>query len=238
MLEVYTGPTPNGQKVAIMLAETGLPYRLHEIDILAGDQLTDAFRAISPNNKHPALVDPEGPDGRPVTVWESCAILIYLAEKTGSLIPSDPLRRIEMLKWLFFQAANQGPMAGQLAHFAFYAKEKHPYAIDRYRNEVTRQYAVLDRHLAGRTYVADEYSIADIALLPYAKAASARFDVPRPNVMRWIDTLMAREAVARGMDFLTDRIRKETIAGGMDGFNDEHRSILFGERQYEVSRAP
>lgn len=238
MLEVYTGPTPNGQKIAIMLAETGLPYRLHEIDILAGDQLTDAFRAISPNNKHPALVDPEGPDGRTVTVWESCAILIYLAEKTGMLVPSDPVRRIEMLKWLFFQAANQGPMAGQLAHFAFYAKERHPYAIDRYRNEVSRQYAVLDRHLADREFVADEYSIADIALVPYAKAASARFDVARPNVTRWIDTLMARVAVRRGMDFMTDRIRRETIAGGMDGFNDEHRSILFGDRQYERSRTP
>jgi GST-like protein len=236
MLEVYTGPTPNGQKIAIMLAETGLPYELHEIDILAGDQLTDAFRAISPNNKHPAVVDPEGPDGRPVTVWESGAILIYLAEKTGMLIPEDPLRRIEMLKWLFFQAANQGPMAGQLAHFAFYAKERIAYAIDRYRNEVTRQYAVLDAHLAEHEYVADEYSIADISLLPYAKAASARFEFERPNVTRWIDTLMAREAVGRGMDFMTGRIRRETIAGGMDGFNDEHRSILFGERQYERSR--
>ena len=211
MLEVYTGPTPNGQKIAIMLEETGLAYRLHEIDILAGDQLTDAFRAVSPNNKHPALVDPEGPDGRPVTVWESCAILIYLAEKTGTLIPSDSLRRIEMLKWLFFQAANQGPMAGQLAHFAFYAKEKHPYAIDRYRNEVSRQYAVLDRHLAGRDYVAEEYSIADIALLPYARAASARFDVARPNVTRWIDVLMAHAPVARGMNFLSDRIRAPVV---------------------------
>jgi len=218
MLEVYTGPTPNGQKIAIMLAETALPYELHEIDILAGDQLTDAFRAISPNNKHPVLVDPEGPEGRPVTIWESGAILIYLAEKTGMLIPENPRRRLEMLKWLFFQAANQGPMAGQLAHFAFYAKERIPYAIDRYRNEVTRQYAVLEAHLAEREYVADEYSIADISLLPYAKAASAR------------------EAVVRGMDFMTGRIRKETIAGGMDGFNDEHRSILFGERQYERSR--
>ncbi len=236
MLEVYTGPTPNGQKVAIMLEETGLPYHLHEIDILAGDQLTDAFRAVSPNNKHPALIDPDGPEGRPITVWESCAILIYLAEKTGTLIPADPGRRIEMLKWLFFQAANQGPMAGQLAHFAFYARERIAYAIDRYRNEVTRQYAVLDAHLADRAYVADEYSIADIALLPYAKAASARFEFDRPNVMRWIDTLMSRDAVARGMDFMTDRIRRETIAGGMDGFNDEHRSILFGERQYQSSR--
>ena len=183
-------------------------------------------------------MDPEGPDGRPVTVWESGAILMYLAEKAGVLIPTDPVRRIEMLKWLFFQVANQGPMAGQFAHFAFYAGERIPYAIDRYRNEVTRQYAVLDEHLAGREYVADEYSIADIALLPYAKAASARFEFERPNVMRWIDTLMSREAVRRGMDFMTDRIRRETIAGGMNGFSDEHRSILFGDRQYERSRSP
>lgn len=238
MLEIYTGPTPNGQKVAIMLAETGLPYRLHEIDILAGDQLTDAFRAISPNNKHPALIDPDGPQGRQVSVWESGAILMYLAEKTGMLIPEDSVRRLEMLKWLFFQVANQGPMAGQFAHFAFYAKERIPYAVDRYRNEMTRQYAVLDQHLEHREYVADEYSIADIALLPYAKAASARFEFDRPNVRRWIDTLMARDAVRRGMDFMTDRIRKETIAGGMDGFDDGHRSILFGDRQYEHSRKP
>ena len=235
MLDVYTGPTPNGQKIAIMLEETGLAYRLHEIDILAGDQLTDEFRAINPNNKQPALVDPEGLDGRPITVWESGAILLYLGEKTGKLIPEDPVRRIEMLKWLFFQVANQGPMAGQLAHFAFYAKDRIPYAIDRYRNEVTRQYAVLDRHLRGRDFIADEYSIADIALLPYAKAASARFEVDRPNVSRWIDALLARDAVSRGMDFMTHRIRKETIAGGMEGFTDEHRSILFGARQYEHS---
>jgi GST-like protein len=236
MLEVYTGPTPNGQKIAIMLAETGLPYRLHEIDILAGDQLTEDFRAISPNNKHPALIDPDGPDGRPVTVWESGAILMYLAEKAGMLIPRDALRRVEMLKWLFFQVANQGPMAGQFAHFAFYAKERIPYAIDRYRNEMNRQYAVLDAHLDGRAYVADEYSIADIALLPYAYTMSARFEHDRPNLRRWIDGLMSRETVQHGMEFMTDRIRKETIAGGMEGFNDEHRSILFGDRQYEQSR--
>lgn len=233
MLEIYTGPTPNGQKVAIMLEETGLPYHLHNIDILQGDQLTEEFRAVNPNNKHPALIDPDGPGGKLVTVWESGAILLYLAEKTGLLIPTDEVRRIEMLKWLFFQVANQGPMAGQFAHFAFYAKEKIPYAIQRYDNEMTRQYAVLDQHLAGRDYVAEEYSIADIALVPYAKAASARFQSERPGVERWINNLMTKETVRRGMNILSQEVRKETIAGGMQGFNDDHRSILFGEKQYE-----
>jgi GST-like protein len=124
-------------------------------------------------------------------------------------------------------------MAGQFAHFAFYAKDKIPYAIERYGNELKRQYAILDEHLADRSYVADEYSIADIALLPYAKAASARFEYERPHVERWISDLMARETVRRGMSILSGQVRKETIAGGMEGFSDEHRSILFGDKQYQ-----
>jgi GST-like protein len=233
-IEFYSGPTPNGRKVAIMLEECGLPYTATFIDILAGDQLRPEFLALNPNNKHPVIVDPQGPTGRPITVWESGAILIYLAEKCGLLIPHEPQRRIEMLKWLFFQVANQGPMAGQYAHFAFYAREefRFPYAIERYRNEIDRQAGILDVHLASHEYVADEYSIADIALLPYSASLFVG-ESDRPNLRRWKKALSSRDAVRRGMSFMEDKVQKATIAGGMQGFTDEMRSVLFGERQYQ-----
>jgi GST-like protein len=236
-IRLLSGPTPNGRKVAIMLHECGLAYDATFIDILAGDQLTPEFLAICPNNKHPVLVDASGPGGAPIAVWESGAILIYLGERCARLIPTDVRRRIEMLKWLFFQVANQGPYAGQYAHFAFYAKDEHryPYAVERYRNELDRQFAIIDAHLAEHEYFADEYSIADIALLPYS--ASMSLGRSRlPNVKRWKDQLMAREAVRSGMLFMADKVQKQTIAGGMEGFGDEHRSVLFGERQYRTRR--
>lgn len=235
-IELLSGPTPNGRKVAIMLEECDLPYDATFVDILAGDQLTPGFRALSPNNKHPVIVDPEGPGHKPITVWESGAILLYLGEKCGRLIPADPARRIEMLKWLFFQVANQGPHAGQYAHFAFYAKEEHryPYAIQRYRNELNRQLAVMDAHLAGHEFFADEYSVADVALLPYAASTSLVPDRALEHLKRWKDRLMAREAVGRGMRFMQDKVQKQTIAGGLQGFDDEMRSVLFGERQYRM----
>jgi GST-like protein len=237
-IELYSGPTPNGRKVAIMLEEVALPYAATFVDILAGDQLTPEFLARNPNNKHPVIVDPKGPAGRSVTVWESGAILIYLAEKCGALIPRDPERRIEMLKWLFFQVANQGPMAGQYAHFGFYAREefRFPYAVARYRNELDRQAAILDTHLASHEFFADEYSIADIALLPYTASRFVCGDTPRPNVERWRKSLLARPAVLRGMAFMEDKVQKATMAGGMQGFTDEMRSVLFGERQYRQRR--
>lgn len=233
-LHLLTGPTPNGRKAAIMLEECALRYRTTFIDILAGDQLDPEFLKLCPNNKHPVIVDPDGPGATPVTVWESGAILIYLAEKCGRLIPADPARRVEMLKWLFFQVANQGPMAGQLAHFAAYARPEHqyPYAIDRYRNEVERQLRVLDAHLADHEYMADEYSIADIALLPYSSAGFVDGAGALPHLRRWKTALMERPAVQRGMKILEDRVQKATIAGGMQGFTDAHRSVLFGDRQY------
>lgn len=233
-IQLYSGPTPNGRKVGIMLEECGLPYEATFIDILAGDQLTREFLALNPNNKHPVIVDPDGPGGKPVTVWESGAILVYLAEKTGRLLPDDPLRRIEALQWLFFQVSTQGPAAGQLAHFAFYARPEHqyPYAIDRFRNEVERQLRVMEGHLAGRDWFAGEYSIADIALLPYADSYLARGRADLPNVTRWRDALVAREPVQRGMRLLEQSVQAATIAGGMQGFTDEHRSVLFGDRQY------
>jgi GST-like protein len=237
-LEFLSGPTPNGRKVAIMLEECGLSYRAAFIDILAGDQLAPEFLKLNPNNKHPVIVDPDGPDGKAITVWESGAILMYLAEKQRAFLPTDPVRRIECLKWLFFQVANQGPYAGQFAHFAFYAKEEHryPYAIARYRNEVARQLRIMDAHLANRDYFAEEYSIADIALFPYAASMSLVPAAELPHLDRWRKRLWARPAVQRGMAFMEDKVQKETIAGGMQGFNDEHRSVLFGERQYHTRR--
>jgi len=237
-IELYSGPTPNGRKVAVMLEECGLPYSATFIDILAGDQLTPEFLGRNPNNKHPVIVDPEGPRGRAITVWESGAILLYLAEKCGTLVPRDAERRVEMLKWLFFQVANQGPMAGQYAHFGFYARAefRFPYAIERYRNELDRQAAILDAHLATHEYFAGEYSIADIALLPYSASRFVTGDVERPNLERWKRALLAREPVRRGMTFMEDKVQKATMAGGMQGFTDEMRSVLFGERQYRVSR--
>jgi GST-like protein len=237
-IDLLSGPTPNGRKVAIMLEECALPYTATFIDILAGDQLEPAFLALNPNNKHPVIVDPDGPGGRPITVWESGAILIYLGEKCGRFIPADPRRRIEALKWLFFQVANQGPYAGQYAHFAFYARAEHryPYAIERYRNEMMRQLAIMDAHLERHEYFADEYSIADIALLPYSASSALAPAETHPHLARWKQALFARGGVERGMAFLADKVQKETIAGGMKGFDDAHRSVLFGERQYRTRR--
>jgi len=234
MIELYAGPTPNGQKVGIVLEELKLEYECHSIDILRGDQLTPEFLAINPNNKQPAIIDRNGPGGRPITLWESCAILVYLAEKAGQLVPADPVGRAHMLQWLFFQASAQGPMSGQYAHFAFYAAKEHqyPYAIDRYLSEMNRQLGVMDRHLKGREFFIDEYSIADIALLPYAITALKRSRAPRPNLQAWTERLCARDAVARGLAILQDQLRSETIAGGMQGYGDEHRSVLFGEKQF------
>jgi len=234
MIELYVGPTPNGQKVAILLEELGLAYNCHEIDILRGDQLTPQFLAINPNNKQPAIVDTDGPGGEPITLWESCAILVYLAEKHGRFLPQDPALRAHVMKWLFFQASTQGPMAGQFAHFAFYAAPEHQYdyAIDRYAKEMNRQMGILDRHLNGREYFVEAYSIADMALLPYAATTIARSPVPRPNLKAWIDRLRDRPAVQRGLAIMQDRIRKETIAGGLEGYGETHRDVLFGDAQF------
>ena len=232
MITLYGGPTPNARKVAIALEEMGLPWRLEPIDILAGDQLTPAFLALNPNNKTPVIVDDDAPAGEPPFVLcESGAILLWLAEKTGTLVPKDPRERAICHQWLMFQMSGVGPMFGQHAHFSFYAKDRHQYAMDRYANEVTRLLRVMDKQLSQTTYVAGEaYTIADIAIYPYiirqVELRAAEF----PNLKRWGDLVGARPAVQRGN--ATGEARKETIAGGLDGFDDEHRSILFGERQY------
>ncbi len=235
MIDLYAGPTPNGQKVAILLEELGLSYRQHHIDILNGDQLTPEFLAINPNNKQPAIVDSDGPGGESVTLWESCAILTYLADKHGKFIPNNMIERAQVMKWLFFQASTQGPMFGQFAHFAFYAAPEHryPYAVERYSNELNRQMGVLDRHLMHQDYMVVDYSIADMALLPYAVAGLPISKTPRPHLKAWTDRILERPAVQRGMSIMADEVRKETIAGGMEGFGEQHRDVLFGQSQFD-----
>src|SRR5215218_5179888 len=200
-IDLYTWTTPNGRKVSIMLEELGLPYSTHAINIGKDDQFKPAFVAINPNSKIPAIVDPEGPDGEPISIMESGAILIYLAEKTGKLLAPSGRRRSVALQWLMFQMGGVGPMFGQVHHFLRAAKEQVPYAIARYSKETQRLYGVLDARLKGREYLADAYSIADIATYPWV----ARFEWHKtrledfPNVKRWFDALSQRPAVERGM---------------------------------------
>ena len=234
MIDLYAGPTPNARKIFIMLEELGIPYAIHEIDILAGDQFTPEFLAINPNNKMPAIVDPDGPGGDPISVWESGAILIYLAEKHGRFIPADPRARIECLKWLMFQMAGVGPMAGQFAFFRFYAPEKIRLAIDRYAGELNRQMRVMNQRLEETEYLAGaEYGIADIAVYPWWDTMKLVSTERRPALERWGDSIAARPAVATGMTLLTDRLRPEVVQAGMTRKMDEKTySGLYGARQH------
>lgn len=201
MITLYTWGTPNGRKASIMLEECGLAYEVRPVNIGAGDQFDPAFLALNPNNKIPVIVDDEGPAGAPITVFESGAILVYLAEKTGRLLPADPRGRYEVLQWLMFQMASVGPMFGQAHHFLRFAPEQVPYAIRRYSEETRRLYGVLERRLEGREGVAGGYSIADIAIYPwvdchgYQNVDLAHF----PNVQAWHDRIASRPAVQRGM---------------------------------------
>ena len=201
-IELYTFGTPNGRKVSIALEELELPYNVHSINITRDEQFDPDFLKISPNNKIPAIVDPDGPDGAPISLFESGAILIYLAEKTGKLIPPDLRSRFVMLQWLMFQMGNYGPMLGQAHHFRRFAPEKIPYAVDRYTNETRRLYGVLDKRLGEAAYMAgQDYGIADIATYPWA----ARHEwqgielIEFPNVLRWYEAISARPAVQKGM---------------------------------------
>jgi GST-like protein len=227
MIDAYSWPTPNGHKIHIMLEETGLPYRVHGVDIGRGDQFEPAFLSISPNNKIPAIVDSEGPDGKPISVFESGAILIYLAEKTRKFMPADPRGRYAVIEWLMFQMGSIGPMFGQANHFRAYAPEKIPYAIDRYTNESNRLYGVMDRRLAGRPYIAGDYSIADIAIFPWMRYGDRRgVNVEEyPNVKRWFDSIDARPAVKRGLEVLNEKSRNAPM-------DDKQKEILFGATQY------
>ncbi|MCC7274554.1 MAG: glutathione S-transferase N-terminal domain-containing protein [Alphaproteobacteria bacterium] len=201
MIDLYTWSTPNGRKISIMLEEVGLPYRVHPINIGKGEQFAPEFLKISPNNRIPAIVDPDGPAGRPYSLFESGAILVYLADKTKQLQPVDPEARYTALQWLMWQMGGFGPMLGQAHHFRRTAPEPIPYAIDRYTSEARRLYGVIDKRLGEAEYLAGEYSIADIATYPWAarhewhKVDLAAF----PNVRRWYDTIGARPAVQRGM---------------------------------------
>ena len=201
MIDLYTWGTPNGRKVSIMLEEIGLPYNAHKVNIGTGEQFKPEFLAISPNNRIPAIVDPEGPDGAPISLFESGAILVYLANKTGRFLPGDPVRHYDVMQWLMFQMGNVGPMFGQLHHFKRAAPEKLPYPLERYTRETKRLYGVMNGRLSEHAYLAGaDYTIADIATYPWV----ARHDWQEielkeyPAVKRWYDEIGARPAVQRG----------------------------------------
>jgi len=228
MIEVYSWATPNGHKVHIMLEECGLSYRVHAIDIGAGEQFGPEFLAISPNNKIPAIVDPQGPDGKPISLFESGAILLYLAGKTGRLLPPDVRGRYEVLQWLMFQMGNIGPMLGQAHHFRIYAPEKIEYAVNRYTNEARRLYRVMDTRLAGSRYIGGaDYSIADIAIFPWLRSwKNQGIDwADHPHLKGWFDEIAARPAVQRGVEVLA-HARKPLV-------DERAREMLFGAEQYK-----
>jgi len=227
MIEVYSWATPNGHKVHIMLEECGLPYRVVPVDIGAGDQFKPEFLAISPNNKIPAIVDPDGPGGKPIPLFESGAILLYLAAKTGKFLPEDLAARYEVLQWLMFQVGGIGPMLGQAHHFRIYAPQKIDYAVDRYTNEAHRLYGVMDRRLARSKYIAGPtFAIADIAVFPWLRSWKNQGIVwsDFPLLKGWFDEIAARPAVQRGVQVLAEE-RKPLLS-------DTAREVLFGERQY------
>ena len=203
MIDLYTWATPNGRKVSIMLEECRLPYRVHEINIGKDDQFTPEFMVLNPNSKIPAIEDSDGPDGKPISMFESGAILVYLSGKTGKFMPRSVRRKYEVLQWLMFQMGGVGPMIGQTHHFMRAAPEKVPYGIERYSKETRRLYGVLDKRLASELFLAaGQYSIADIATYPWiARFEWHQVDLAEfPNVKRWFDLISARPAVARGMN--------------------------------------
>lgn len=227
MIEVYSWATPNGHKVHVMLEECGLPYRVHAVDIGAGAQFEADFLAISPNNKIPAITDPDGPDGAPISLFESGAILLYLAGKTGRFLPAGTRERYEVLQWLMFQMGGVGPMLGQAHHFRIYAPQKIDYAIERYTNEARRLYGVMDRQLARHRYIAGaDYSIADIAIFPWLRSwKNQGIDWnDHPHLKGWFDEVAGRPAVQRGVEVLAAQ-RKPLV-------DDAAREALFGDRQY------
>ena len=228
MLQLYSWPTPNGHKIHIMLEECKLTYSVHPVNIGTGDQFKPDFLKISPNNKMPAIIDPDGPDGKPISVFESGAILVYLAAKTGKFMPKSDRDKYSVLQWLMFQMGGVGPMLGQNHHFRTYAPEKLPYAIDRYTNEAKRIYGVIDRQLAANPFIAGKtYSIADIAIYPWLRnwKGQGMELSDYPHLKKWFDGLEQRPAVQRGCQLMAD-LRKP-ITG------EKEREILFGKQQYQ-----
>jgi GSH-dependent disulfide-bond oxidoreductase len=228
MIEVYSWATPNGHKVHIMLEECGLPYRAHAVDIGTGDQFKPEFLAISPNNKIPAITDPDGPGGKPISLFESGAILMYLAAKTGRFLPADLAAKYEVLQWLMFQMGGVGPMLGQAHHFRIYAPERIPYAVDRYTNEAKRLYGVMNKRLAKSKYIGcGEYSIADMAIFPWLRSwKNQGIDWnDYPHLKGWFDEIAGRPAVMRGVDVLAAQRKPIT--------DDKAREVLFGKTQYQ-----
>jgi GSH-dependent disulfide-bond oxidoreductase len=225
-IELYYWPTPNGWKISIMLEECGLPYVVHPIDISRGEQLAAEFLAISPNNRIPAIVDPAGPGGRPIAVFESGAILQYLGRKTGKFYPRDERVRVAVDAWLFWQVGGLGPMAGQAIHFRHYAPEPIAYAVTRYTDEVNRLYGVMNRRLADRRFLAGRYSIADIACVGWVRLAERQGQdlMQFPHLKRWFDTIRARPAVKRAFAIRID------AASAVDMNDPKVRAVLFGQR--------
>lgn len=228
MIDLYIWFTSNARKVAIMLEEVNLSYKTHVVDIGRGDQFTPEFLALSPNNKIPALVDPDGPDGEPLAVFESGAILVYLAEKTGAFLPAGGAARYDVMQWLMFQMASVGPMFGQYNHFHNYAREDIAYARERYAKECARLYRVMEKALENRDYIAGEYSIADMALWPWACSFAARGEKPEdfPSVLAWSQRIEARPAVMRALE----KVGASPRSGPIDS---EHWENMYGATQYQ-----
>ncbi|MBT3791682.1 MAG: glutathione S-transferase family protein [Rhodospirillales bacterium] len=228
MIDLYSWTTPNGRKVHIMLQETGLEFNAHPIDIRAGDQFKPEFLEVSINNKIPAIIDHDGPDGKPMSLFESGAILFYLAEKTGQFLPTSGEARARVMEWLMFQMGGVGPMFGQANHFIVYAKDPIPYAQDRYRNEVRRLYGVMEKRLAENEYIAGkDYSIADMAIYPWCRNPERR-GVPHedfPNVLRWFNQIDSRPQVIEGNKILEGIPRAE--------MDDKAWEFMFGKTQYD-----
>ncbi|MFZ9551014.1 MAG: glutathione binding-like protein [Hylemonella sp.] len=226
MIDVYSWATPNGHKIHIMLEECGLPYQAHPVNIGVGDQFKPEFLKISPNNRIPAIVDSEGPDGKPISLFESGAILVYLAAKTGKFMPKSDREKYQVLQWLMFQMGGVGPMLGQNHHFRLYAPEKIEYAINRYTNEAKRLYGVMNKQLASHKYIAgNSYSIADIAIFPWLRNwKNQGMDwADYPHLKAWFDKIGERPAVKRGVEVLA-HLRKPLV-------DDKARDTLFGAGQ-------
>ena len=224
-IELYYWPTPNGWKITIMLEELGAPYEVKYVNIGKGEQFEPSFLKIAPNNRMPAIVDPEGPDGKPISIFESGAILQYLGRKFAKFYPADERARVEVEQWLFWQMGGLGPMAGQAHHFRQYAPEKLPYAIDRYTNEVNRLYGVMNKRLADREFLAGEYSIADMASIGWTRSYKNQGqDLDDfPHLKRWFDAILARPAVERALG--VGQERRNNLADDKDA-----QKVLFGQR--------